>query len=158
MIRFAITISIVALLVACGSSDDTRTADDSSMPSAAMPEAVADDAVEEATADLAVDAAVEEAAVDVTAGADATMDPQAATCMDLVSQMKFQEAVPACLAAADADPANQQVQDALSQAQAETAKLTATGAAASAEADADAATGDAAAKLGGATGGIKLGN
>ena len=62
------------------------------------------------------------------------VDPQVASCLDLVRQTKFQEALPVCLAAAAIDPDNQQVQDAVAKAQAETAKM-----AGMAEAEGDAA-------------------
>lgn len=85
----------------------------------------------------------------------AAVDPQAESCLQLVGDAKFQQAVPVCVAALQADPSNQQVEDALGRAKAETAKLA--DAQGAAEAAAGSASDDAASKLGDATGGMNLG-
>ena len=81
------------------------------------------------------------------------VDPQVASCLDLVQQRKFQEALPACLAAAAIDPDNPEVQDAVATARAETVKMagmgeSAEGAAGEAAAQADEAAKGLAGKLG----------
>jgi hypothetical protein len=85
------------------------------------------------------------------------VDPKVQGCLDLIRQSKYQEALPVCLAALKVDPDNQQVQDAVDKARAETAKLAA--AEAASQAVGEGAAEQATSKLGGATGGMtdKLG-
>ena len=142
MARLAIIISVFALL-ACGGSDSSQTGDASGVPPA---EATMDD--------TAAVPPVPEPAVPAPA---ATVDPKVQSCLDLIGQSQFQQALPVCLAALNVDPNNQQVQDAVSKARTETAKLAAAEAAGSAAAEG--AAEEATSKLGEATGGMadKLG-
>ena len=123
MRRLAIAFSILALF-ACGQGE-TGPAGDSEAPAGVS-----------ATGDEAEMVEIEEVVVISEPAAAEQVDPQVASCLDLVGQMKFQEALPACLAAAAIDPDNQQVQDAVAKARAETAKMAA----------GEAAAGDAAAQ------------
>jgi len=130
MVRLAIVISVFALL-ACGGSETSQTGDAGGAPP--------------------VEAAVDETA-DVPAVPAVTVDPKVQSCLDLIRQAEFQQALVVCLAALEIDPDNQQVQDAVATARAEAAKMAAAEAAggAAAEGAADEAT----SKLGEATGGI----
>jgi hypothetical protein len=87
----------------------------------------------------------------------ATVDPKVQGCLDLIRQLKYQEALPVCLAALKVDPDNQQVQDAVDKARAETAKRAA--AEAAGQAAGEGAAEQAGSALGEATGGMadKLG-
>ena len=86
-----------------------------------------------------------------------TVNPKVQSCLDLIRQLNYQEALPVCLAALEIDPDNQQVQDAVDKARAEAAKMAA--AEAATQAAGEGAADEAASKLGGATGGLtdKLG-
>jgi hypothetical protein len=130
MIRLALTIFVLALL-ACGGSDTAQT---DTATSAAAPEA----------AEAATPSGAEAAAPAAPA------NPQAASCLALVSQAKFSDAVPVCMAALKIDPDNAAVQGALHTAKAESASTAASGAADAAAAGANSALGDA---TGGALGG-----
>ena len=121
MRRLAIAFSILALF-ACGQGE-TGPAGESEAPPGVS-----------ATGDEAVVAETEELVAISEPAAAEQVDPQVASCLDLVRQTKFQEALPVCLAAAAIDPDNQEVQDAVAMAQAETAKM-----AGMAEAEGDAA-------------------
>lgn len=81
-----------------------------------------------------------------------TVAPKVQGCLDLVRQLKYQEALPVCLAALKVDPDNQQVQNAVDKARAETAKLAA--AQAASQAAGEGAAGEATSKLEEATGGM----
>jgi hypothetical protein len=133
MLRLAIVLSVFALL-ACGGSETSQTGD----AGEALP-------VEE-TVDVI---AIPEPAV--------TVDPKVQSCLDLVRRVRFQQALVVCLAALEIDPDNQQVQDAVATARAETAKLAAAQAAGAATAEG--AAEEATSQLGEATGGMadKLG-
>jgi predicted Zn-dependent protease len=74
-----------------------------------------------------VEAAAPEAAAPIEA---AEVAPEVASCLDLIGQAKFQEALPVCLAALKIDPDNEAVQDAVAQARTETAKMAGSGEAA----------------------------
>ncbi len=142
MARLAIMISVFALL-ACGGSDTSQTGDAGGVPPVEA-------AVEETAEVIAIpEPAIPEPAMPV--------DPKVQSCLDLIGQSQFQQALPVCLAALNIDPDNQQVQDAVAQARTETAKLAAaeTAGAAAGEGAAE----EAASKLGEATGGMadKLG-
>jgi hypothetical protein len=85
----------------------------------------------------------------------APADPQVQSCLDLVAEAKFSEAVPVCTAALRSHPGNAEVKKALAEAQAGVAKLAdakgaaaaaAQGAASDAQGAADAAASDAASK------------
>ena len=138
MVRLAIVISVFALL-ACGGSETSQTGDAGGAPPV---EAAVDE-----TADVPA----------VPAVPAVTVDPKVQSCLDLIRQAEFQQALVVCLAALEIDPDNQQVQDAVATARAEAAKMAAAEAAggAAAEGAADEAT----SKLGEVTGGIpdKLG-
>lgn len=110
MRRLALTLSILAL-VACGETETTPTA--------------------ETEAPAPVSAAVEAAAPEPAApAATAETAPEVASCLDLIGQAKFQEALPVCLAALEIDPDNEAVQNAVAKARTETAKLAGSGEAA----------------------------
>jgi len=132
MRRLAIAFSILALF-ACGQGE-TGPAGDSEAPAGVS-----------ATGDEAVVVETEEVVVISEPAAAEQVDPQVASCLDLVGQMKFQEALPACLAAAAIDPDNPEVQDAVAMAQVETAEMAGM-AEAEAAADEAAAQADEAAK------------
>ena len=142
MVRLAIVISVFALL-ACGGSDSNQAGDAGGVPPV-------ETAVEETVDVIEIP---EPAMPEPTA----TVDPNVQSCLDLISQSQFQQALPVCLAALNVDPDNQQVQDAVAKARTEAAKLAAAEAAGSAAAEG--AAGEAASKLGEATGGMadKLG-
>ena len=110
MRRLAVTLSILALF-ACGQGE-TGPAEESQAPSGVS--AMGDEAAMPET----------QGPMETTEPAVAEQpDPQVTNCLDLVRQMKFQEALPVCLAAAAIDPDNQQVQDAVAKARAEAAKM-----------------------------------
>jgi hypothetical protein len=105
MRRLAIAFSILALF-ACGETDTGPAGESQAQPGAS------------ATGDEAAMIETEE----LMAIAE-QVDPQVASCLDLIRQAMFQEALPVCLAALEIDPDNQEVQDAVAKAQAETAKM-----------------------------------
>ena len=110
MRRFAIALSILALF-ACGETE-TGPDGESQAPSGVS-----------ATGDEAVMVETEEVVVISEPAAEELVDPQVASCLDLIRQTKFQWALPVCLIALEIDPDNQEVQDAVAKAQAETAKM-----------------------------------
>jgi hypothetical protein len=125
MRRFAVTLSILALL-ACGGTDTAQTSGDEATPpvSAVGDAAPAPEIPEpEATAEVAA---------------------EVVSCLNLIREKQFQEALPACLAALEVDPENVEVQAAVEQAQTETAKLAAAEAAESAQGEAAAQAEEAA--------------
>ena len=129
MMRLIVTVFVFAVL-ACGGSDTGETG----AAGGAAPGG-------------------ESASAPETPEPSVAVDPKVQGCLDLIRQSKYQEALPVCLAALKIDPGNQQVQDAVDKAKAETAKLAAAEAASQAagEGAADEATsqlGDAAGKLG----------
>ena len=129
MMRLIVTVFVFAVL-ACGGSDTGETG----AAGGAAPGG-------------------ESASAPETPEPSVTVDPKVQSCLDLIRQSKYQEALPVCLAALKIDPGNQQVQDAVDKAKAETAKLAAAEAASQAagEGAADQATsqlGEAAGKLG----------
>ena len=129
--RLALTIFVLALL-ACGGSDTAKTGDaDAEKTAAAAP--AADTAAPVAASPSGTGAAAPEAPA----------NPQAESCLSLVSQAKFQEALPVCMAALRIDPDNEAVQTALATAKAE-----------SATAAADAAVGSATDEAGSAVKGL----
>jgi hypothetical protein len=131
MMRLALTIFVLALL-ACGGSDTAKTGDaDAEKTAAAAP--AADTAAPVAASPSGTGAAAPEAPA----------NPQAESCLSLVSQAKFQEALPVCMAALRIDPDNEAVQTALATAKAE-----------SATAAADAAVGSATDEAGSAVKGL----
>jgi len=134
MMRLIVTFFVFAML-ACGGSDTAQTGDDAPVEARGGQMAAAPETPEPS----------------------ATVDPKVQGCLDLIRQLKYQEALPVCLAALKVDPGNQQVQDAVDKARAETAKMAA--AQAASQAAGEGAAGEAASKLGGATGGMadKLG-
>jgi hypothetical protein len=139
MIRLALSIFVFALL-ACGGSDTAQTGDaDAAKTTAAAP--AADDAPPVAASPSGADAEV-------------PVNLEATTCVGLVTEAKFQEAIPVCMAALRIDPEDTAVQAAL-----ETAKTKSAAAAASGAADAavgsatDAANSRANDLTGGALGG-----
>jgi hypothetical protein len=89
-----------------------------------------------------------------TGTADAQqVDPQVASCLDLVARGRFQEALPACLAALKIAPDDPEVQAATQRARAESAKLAdAEGAADQAKSEAVGQLGEASQELGGQPG------
>ena len=110
MRRLAVTLSILALC-ACGQTE-TGPAGESEAPPGVS-----------ATGDEAVVVETEELVVISEPAAAEQVHPQVASCLDLVRQTKFQWALPVCLIALEIDPDNQEVQDAVAKAQAETAKM-----------------------------------
>ena len=110
MRRLAVTLSILALC-ACGQTE-TGPAGESQTPPGVS-----------ATGDEAVVVETEELVVISEPAAAEQVDPQVASCLDLIQQTKFQWALPVCLIALEIDPDNQEVQDAVAKAQAETAKM-----------------------------------
>ena len=134
MVRVIVTLFVFAVL-ACGESDTGQTG-------AAAPVGASGG---------------ERAGVPETPEPSVAVDPKVQGCLDLVRQLKYQEALPVCLAALKVDPGNQQVQDAVDKARAETAKLAA--AEAATRAAGEGAAEQATSKLGDATGGMadKLG-
>jgi hypothetical protein len=139
MVRLAFVISVIALF-ACSGSDDGQTTDTGGA------QQVGADEMERTAAPKALEPA-----------ATTAVDPKVESCLDLIRQAKFQQALPVCLAALAIDPDNQQVRDAVDQARAETAKLAAAEAAGGAAVEG--AADEASSKLGEATGGMadKLG-
>jgi hypothetical protein len=137
MVRLAVIISVLALF-ACGSSDTTETGD-------AAGTAPAESAGAAVTPPVAATPPTSPRAPETPPAAAETAPPQVQSCLDLIAQAKFQQALPVCLAALKLDPTNQQVQDAVNTARAETAS--AGQAAADASAQLDEATGEAAGKL-----------
>jgi type IV secretory pathway VirB10-like protein len=133
MVRLAVMIFVLALF-ACGDSDTGTTGDATgAAPMAATsPEgAKAPEAPPPAPA--------------------VTANPQAQSCLDLIGQAKFQQALPICIAALEIDPSNQQLEAAVETARAESASLLA--AEAAGQAAVEGAAEDASAKLGEAAGG-----
>lgn len=100
MSRFAVALALFALL-ACGGRETADRVDAEAPPVSSRGEEG-------------------EAAVPAAA-APSSVDPQVASCLDLVRQAEFQAALDACLAALDAHPENAEVKSALARAQAETA-------------------------------------
>jgi hypothetical protein len=134
MVRLAIVMSVFALL-ACGGSETSQTGD-------------AGDAAP-------MGAAVEEKAAPEMEKPAAVVNPKAQSCLDLISQEEWQQALVVCLAALKIDPDNQELQDAVKTARTEGAKFAAQEAAgAAAEGAAEGAAEDATSKLGEATGGM----
>ena len=132
MMRLVVIISVFALF-ACGGSDSGQTT--------------------EAGGGAAVSAAGEGSpAAPETPAIEVAVDPNVQSCLDLIRQTKFQEALPVCLAALDVDPSNQQVRAAVDQARTETAKVAA--AEAAGQAAAEGAAADVTSKLGEATDGM----
>jgi hypothetical protein len=142
MVKLAVMISVFAL-VACGGSDTPQTGDAGGAPP--------------------VDAAAEKAPVVPAMPKPAAPEPavseapEVKSCLDLIRQSEFQQALPVCVAALDIDPDNQQVKDAVALAGTESAKSLAAEKAAGAVAGGTAE--EATSKLGGAAGGMadKLG-
>ena len=133
MRKFAVTLSMLALL-ACGGTDTAQTSGSEAMPPvSAAGEAAPAPEIPEPTA------ALEPA-------------PEVTSCLNLIRQQQFQEALPACLAALEVDPDNLEVQAAVEQAQSETAKLAAAEAAQSASGEAAAQLDEAAKALPGQPG------
>jgi hypothetical protein len=134
MMKLIVTFFVFAML-ACGGSDTAQTG--GAAPVGASGE--------------------ERASAPETPEPSVQADPKVQGCLDLMRQLKYQEALPVCLAALKVDPDDQQVQDAVDKARAETAKLAAAQAASQAagEGAAEAAT----SKLEETTGGMaeKLG-
>lgn len=143
--KILVTISVLALLLACGGSDSGQ---DSAGSAETPPVAAANGG-----------GAPTPEAPSAPAAAEPSTDPQVQSCLDLVRDGQYQQAVPVCLAALKIDPNNQQVKSALARAQTQTASAADAqdAATAAAGAAADSAQGDASAKLGEATGGMKLG-
>ena len=133
MRRLAVTLSMLALL-ACGGTDTAQTSGSEAMPPvSAAGEAAPAPEIPEPTA------ALEPA-------------PEVASCLNLIRQQLFQEALPTCLAALEIDPDNIEVQAAVEQAQSEAAKLAAAEAAGSAPSEAAAQAQEAAKALPGQLG------
>jgi hypothetical protein len=164
MSRLAVSFSVVVLMLAvmaCGGSDRPATPESATAPPVSSQGTGAAPAAPAAPAPVAV---------------EPETDPQAESCLSLVGQAKFQEALPVCTAALRNNPGNQQVQGALDQAKAETAKMAAASAlgetpgaaeaagaaqagaeaAGAAGAGAEAVEGGAASQVEGTTGGVKL--
>jgi hypothetical protein len=130
-----VAISLAALALACGPQERAQTGAQETPPvEAPAATGAAEPAMPETPAPPAAEAA----------------DPQAQSCLDLVASAKFVEAVPVCMAALEANPANEAVKSALAKAQTEAAKTAAAGAAA--DAAAGAAAGEAAGAAAGAAG------
>jgi hypothetical protein len=141
MVRLAIAISLFALL-ACGGSETKETG-----------------TAGEAGKTPAVGTAVEKAKGSEMEKPAATVDPKVQSCLDLVRSAQYQQALAVCLAAQEIDPSNQQVQEAVNTARAETGKLAGAQQAAgpaegAAKEAAGAAAGGATSKLGEAAGGM----
>ena len=137
MRRFAIALSILALF-ACGETETGPAGESEALPGVS------------ATGDEAVVAETEELVAISEPAAAEQVHPQVASCLDLIQQTKFQWALPVCLTALEIDPDNQEVQDAVAKAQAETAKMAGMdeGAAGEAAAQADEAAEGLAGQLG----------
>jgi hypothetical protein len=129
MKRLALTIFVLVLL-ACGGSDTAQTGDaDAAKTAAAIPEAVTPD--DPSTPPVA--AAPSGAG---SAAPEPTVNLKAASCLVLVSQAKFSEALPVCTAALQIDPDNTAVQAALDTAKTESATTAADAAVGSATGEA----------------------
>jgi len=137
--RLALTIIVLALL-ACGGSDTAQTGGTDAA-------ATAETAGADAPAAPPVAAAPEGSE---PATPEPPANPQAQSCLDLVSQANFQQAIPVCMAALRIDPDNATVQEALSTAKAESATAAADAAAGSAAEEAGSRLGEV---TGGALGG-----
>lgn len=140
MVRLIVTLFVFAML-ACGGSDTGETG------------AVGDaePAGESASApDMPAPAATPKPAA--TPAPAASTDPKVLGCLELIRKGRYEGAVPICLAALEVDPDNQQVQDALAKAKAETAKMAA--AKAASQAAGEGAAEQASSKLGEATGAV----
>ncbi len=106
MRRLAVTLSMLALL-ACGGTDTAQTSGSEALPPvSATGEAAPAPAIPEPTAEL-------------------ELAPEVASCLNLIQQQRFQEALSTCLAALEVDPDNLEVQAAVEQAQLEAGKLAA---------------------------------
>jgi hypothetical protein len=134
MVRLIVTFFVFAML-ACGGSDTGQTGGAAPVGAGGS----------------------ERASAPETPEPSAAVDPKVQGCLDLIRQLKYQEALPVCLAALKVAPGNQQVQDAVNKARAETAKLAAAeaasqaageGAAEAATSELEEATGGMADKLG----------
>ena len=133
MRRLAVTLSILALL-ACGGTETAQTSGSEAIPPvSAVGEAAPAPGIPEPTA-------------------TAEVAPEVASCLNLIQEKRFQEALPACLAALEADPDNLEVQAAAEQAQSEAGKLAAAEAAESASGEAAAQAEEAAKGLPGLPG------
>lgn len=132
--RLMVIVLTPLMLIACGSQDSgTGAAGGDATP------AVSAESTEPAAVEVEETVEVEEVAV----------PSEVTSCLSLVKQGEFKQAVDACLAALDADPDNSDVKAALSQAREQVAKLATADAAgmageAATEAATDAATGAAA--------------
>jgi hypothetical protein len=128
MRRLAITLSMLALL-ACGGTDTAQTSGSEALPP--------------------VSAAGEAApALEIPEPTSAPeLAPEVASCLDLIRQQRFQQALPVCLAALEVDPDNLEVQAAVEQARTEAGKLAAAEAAESASGEAAAQAEEAAKTL-----------
>lgn len=146
MMRLALTILILAL-VACGGSDDKAPKSGSDTAATAEKSAAAPGA----SAPTGGGSATPEAPAGTLAGSE-----ESQSCLSLVAEAKFQDALPVCMAALRLDPANTEVQNALATAKKETANAAAAGAAADAAASGavDGAAGAAKSGLSDATGGV----
>ena len=112
-------ILFAGVLAACGGQDSGSGTDlpsiDAAKEAAAEAGAALDDAASEAAASAGAE--MEElAATDVG-------DGQSASCLTLVAEGEFTQAIPVCTAALAANPANQQVQEALETARTEGGQL-----------------------------------
>lgn len=142
MLRLAVIASLLAF-VACGSGDSGKTGGEA--PSVSSE---GGGAAEAPTIDM---------------GKASQVPSEVTSCLSLVKEAKYKEAIQACLAAADVDPDNNDVSAALEKARNEQAKVMAADAAAGAAGQAQGAaagaaseaTGSATDALGGATGGMK---
>ena len=118
MIRLAVTLFAISLLaLACGGGDSSSG--DSAPVSAQGSQTGTPSAP----------------GSDPAAAPSAALDPEAAGCLDLVAKGRFQQAIAPCTAALRAQPANQEVKDALARAQSEVSDASG---AAKAQADASA--------------------
>ena len=133
MRRLAVTLSMFALL-ACGGTDTAQTSDSEAMPPAA-----------------AVGKAAPAPEIPEPTAAPETA-PEVASCLNLIRQQEFQEALSTCMAALEADPDNLEVKAAIGQAQSEVAKLAAAEATESASSEAAARLDEAAKTLPGQPG------
>lgn len=169
-------ILLAGALVACGGDDksDLPSIDAAKRAASEAGEAISDaadsagDAASEAAQgarDAAAGAAdsAREAASDAAAAAgdslsnlaaDGADDGQSATCLQLVGQGEFSQAIPVCTAALAANPTNQQVKDALATAKAEGADMAAGLTGAAKEGAAEAAGGAAKDAASDALGGV----
>ena len=138
-----VVLFFVLALAACSGSETSDT------PTTAEPPAV-----ETAAPAAAPKAAEAPMAAETPKAVEATPeDPQARSCLDLIAAGSFQQALPVCLAALEANPANQQLRDAVDQARAETGKLAAGEAAGAVQEESASQLGEAAKGLPGKLGG-----